>query len=323
MKPSRIRTLLIGLIVGVAYAFLAMLVVSANKKGVSLSYIYVLPLVLGTVPVLFSTREQLQAYKDYLLLPWGIVLTFFFLCFINGFEGMICLVIIVAPFVLLGSLGAFIAKLIRLRNEARGTRLYISLLLPFLALFMERFTRPVDQFHTVVTSVRINAARAQVWPNIKNVRAIKAGEIAPHFVHIMGIPKPLDGALDREGIGGIRRITWEKGIRFEEKITAWHDSTGFAYDIHVDPASIPPATLDEHVMIGGEYFDVVRGSYALAPAGPGHCLVTLTCTYRITTNLPTYSRWWADFVLDDFNTMILEVVKRRSERLVASRRATK
>ena len=296
-----------------------MLVVSANKKSVSLSYIYVLPLVMGAVPALFSTREQLQAYKDYLLLPWGIVLTFFFLCFISGFEGMICLVIIAGPFVLLGSLGAFIAKLVKLRSEANEAKLYVSLLLlPFFTLFVEGFSRPVDQFHTVVTSVRIKAARAQVWPNIKNVRDIKAGEIAPHFIHLIGVPKPLDGALDYEGIGGIRRITWEKGIRFQEKITAWHDSTGFAYDINVDPASIPPSTLDEHVMIGGKYFDVVRGSYALAPAGPGHCLVTLICTYRITTNLPTYSRWWADFVLNDFNAMILEVVKRRSEQARAS-----
>ncbi|UOQ99550.1 hypothetical protein MUN81_08670 [Hymenobacter sp. 5317J-9] len=291
-----------------------MLIVSANRKGVSLAYIYVLPLVLGAIPVLFSTREQLQAYKDYVLLPWGIVMTFFFLCFINGFEGMICLVIIVGPFVLLASFGAFISRLAKLRNEANGTKLYVSLLLlPFFTLLVESFSKPTDRFYTVATSVRIKAGRAQVWPAIKNVRNINASEIAPHFVHLIGVPKPLDGRLDHDGIGGVRRITWEKGIRFQERITAWHDSTGFAYDIDVDPASITPTTLDEHVMIGGEYFDVVRGSYHIAPAGPGHCLVTLSCTYRITTNLPTYSRWWADFVLDDFNAMILEVIKHRSE----------
>ncbi|MDO7853846.1 hypothetical protein [Hymenobacter convexus] len=309
--------MLIGLAAGVAYAFLAMLVVSANKKGVSLTYIYVLPLILGAIPALFSTREQLQAYKDYLLLPWGIVLTFFFLCFINGFEGMICLVIIIGPFLLLGTLGALIFRLLKLRDAGGGTRLYASLLLPVLALLAESFSHPVDQFHTVATSVRIKASRAQVWANIRNVRSIQPGEIAPHFVHLIGVPKPLDGALDHDGIGGIRRITWEKGIRFQERITAWHDSTGFAYDIDVDPASIPPTTLDEHVMIGGEYFDVVRGSYALVPAGAGHYRVTLTCTYRITTNLPTYSRWWADFVLNDFNAMILEVIQHRSEQPAA------
>jgi hypothetical protein len=313
MKPSRLRTLLMGLAAGVAYAFLAMLVVSTNKKGVSLTYIYVLPVVLGAVPVLFSTREQLQSYKDYLLLPWGIVLTFFFLCFITGFEGMICLVMIVGPFVVLGSLGAFLFRLIRLREQGPGTRLYASLLLPVLALLAESGLRPVDQFHTVRTTVRIAANPTRVWPNIKNVPNIQPSEISRHFVHVIGVPKPLNGVLDHDGIGGIRRITWEKGIRFQEKITAWHEGTGFTYNIDVDPASIPPTTLDEHVMIGGEYFDVVRGSYALAPAGPGYSLVTLSCTYRVTTNLPTYSKWWANFVLDDFNTMILEVIKRRSE----------
>ncbi|MBO2008089.1 SRPBCC family protein [Hymenobacter negativus] len=317
MKPSRLRTLLIGLGAGVAYGFLAMLVVLANEDGVSVGYIYVLPLVLGAVPVLFSTREQLQAYKDYILLPWGIVLTVFFLSYISGFEGLICLVIIIGPFLLLGSLGALLFRFIKLRDAGNGTRLYASLLLPFLALLVEKAIHPVDQFHTVTTSVYVDASRAQVWSNVQNVRHIRPGEITTHFVHLMGVPKPLDGALDYPGAGGVRRITWEKGIRFQERITAWHDSTGFAYDIDVDPASIPPTTLDEHVMIGGEYFDVVRGSYSLAPAGPGRCRVTLTCTYRVTTNLPTYSRWWADFVLDDFNTMILEVIKRRSEQVVS------
>lgn len=315
MKPSRLRTLLTGLGAGVAYAMLAMLVVSANKRGVSVGYIYVLPLVLGAVPVLLSTREQLQAYKDYLLLPWGIVLTFFFLCFINGFEGLICLVIIVGPFLLMGSLGALIFRLLKLRDEGTGTRLYASLLLPFLVLLIENAIHPVDRFYTVRTTLDVAAPPARVWPIIQNVPAIRLAEIAPHFVHLIGVPRPVSGVLDRPGVGGVRRITWEKGIRFQERITAWHAGTGFAYDIAVDPASIPPTTLDEHVMIGGQYFDVMRGSYALAPAGPGHCRVTLSCTYRVSTNLPTYSRWWADFMLDDFNAMILEVIKRRSEQL--------
>jgi hypothetical protein len=66
-------------------------------------------------------------------------------------------------------------------------------------------------------------------------------------------------------------------------------------------------------MIGGRYFDVVSGRYALAAAGPAHTRVTLSCTYRISTNLNAYSRLWADFILDDFNQMILEVIKKRSE----------
>ena len=313
MKSSRFRTLLIGLTAGVVYAFLSMLVIGRFDENVSVSYIFMLPLILGAIPVLFSTKEQLKAYKTYLLLPWGITFTFFVLSFVSGFEGMICLIIIIAPFLLLGTLGAFIFRLIKLKKEGGGTKLYVSLLLPLLVLCFEMNFKATDQIHTVTTSIAINADRSTVWKNIKNVKDIHANEIEPHFVHLIGIPKPLNGELDKEGVGGIRHITWEKGIKFEEKITTWDEGKGFTYNIHVDPKSISPKTLDEHVMIGGRYFDVLKGSYKIDSLAPQKNVVTLSCTYRVTTNLNWYSKLWADYILNDFNGMILEVIKERCE----------
>ena len=55
----------------------------------------------------------------------------------------------------------------------------------------------------------------------KNVKNIQPNEIKTHFVHLIGIPKPTNGELDKEQIGGVRNITWEKGIKFEEKIKGY------------------------------------------------------------------------------------------------------
>ncbi len=314
MKNSRLRTLLIGLTAGVVYAFLSMLIVTHFHENVSIAYIFILPIILGAIPVLFSTKEQLSAYKSYLLLPWIITFTFFILSYVTGFEGMICLVIIVAPFLLLGTLGAFIFRLIKLKNERNGTKLYVSLFIPLLILGIETNFQATDQIHTVSTTIVINADKSKVWNNVKNIKDIQPNEIETHFVHLMGIPKPLNGELDKEEIGGIRHITWEKGIKFEEKITAWNEKKGFSYNINVDPNSIPPTSLDEHVMIGGKYFDVLNGSYKIDQLSQTKNKITLTCTYRVTTNLNFYSKLWADFILDDFNKMILEVIKKRSEK---------
>ncbi|RYY94511.1 MAG: hypothetical protein EOO11_17735, partial [Chitinophagaceae bacterium] len=279
-KPSRIRTLLIGLLAGVVYAFLAMLIINHQYQVVSVTYIFMLPLALGAIPVLFSTREQLQSYKSLLLLPWGITMSFFVLCFVSGFEGLICLLVIIGPFVLLGSLAAFLSRLAALRMLRKKTPLYAVLLLPFLAMCIEPVFAPATEYGTVRTSVIVQAPAAVVWENVKNVRDIRRSELKRHFVHLIGVPRPLDGALDREGVGGVRHITWEKGIRFRETITQWDEGRGFSYRINVDPASIPPGTLDEHVLIGGRYFDVTEGGYSLEPLGPGRCRLTLRCTYR-------------------------------------------
>lgn len=315
MKNSRIKTLLIGLTAGVIYAFLSMLIVTHFHENVSVSYIFIIPIILGTIPVLFSTKEQIMAYKSYLLLPWIITLTFVVLSHITGFEGLICLVIIVGPFLILGTFGAFVSRLIKLKNEGNGTKLYASLLIPMLILGIETNFQATDQINTVSTTIEINADKSKIWENLKNVKNIHSSEIKTHFIHLIGIPKPINGEIDKEGVGGIRHITWEKGIKFEEKITSWDNYNGFAYDINVDPNSIPPTTLDEHVMIGGKYFDVLKGSYKIEHLSQNRNKVTLTCTYRVTTNLNFYSKLWADFILDDFNVMILEVIKQRSERI--------
>ena len=313
MKKSRLRTLIIGLTAGVLYAFLVMLLVTNNHDNVSITYIFALPLILGAIPVLFSTKEQLELYKTYLIIPWGITLIFFLLAWGLDFEGMICLVLIVVPFLFLGTLGAFIFRLIKLKNQGNGTKLYASLFLPLLILGIETNFKATDQIHIVSTAIEIEADKSKIWDNVKNVKDIQPDEIETHFVHLIGIPKPLNGEIDKEGIGGTRHITWDKGIKFEEKITSWDDSNGFTYDINVDPNSIPPTTLDEHVMIGGKYFDVLNGSYKIEKLSEEKSKVILTCSYRVTTNLNLYSKLWADFILDDFNKMILEVVKKRSE----------
>jgi hypothetical protein len=313
MKHSRFRTLLIGVLAGVVYAFLTMLLLARIKESVSITLIFVLPIVLGAIPVLFSTKEQLKSYAIYLLCPWLSVFTLFSLCYFTGAEGEICLLIIVGPFIIFGSLTAFALKLGRLKDEGKKTPLYSMLLLPFLFLLLEHNIQPVASCYTVQTTVEINADRQTVWGHIKNVRNIQPTEIQTHFIHWMGIPKPLNGELDKEGVGGIRSITWEKGIKFREIINNWQEGTGFSYAIDVDPASIPPTTLDEHVMIGGKYFDVVAGSYHIDSINPTRQKVTLTCQYRVTTTLNFYCKWWADGILDDFNEMILEVIKGRCE----------
>lgn len=291
-----------------------MMLVNSSHKAVSVSYIFALPAILGAVPVLFSTREQLDNYLGYLAAPWLITLTVFALGILSGMEGLICLVIIVGPFLLLGSLGAFIFRLIRLRRRPQ-TSLYVSLLVlfPFAAGLLEHHIVATDQIYTVTTTREIVATPTVIWRNIQSVRHIERREIKPHFVHLIGVPRPLDGHLNRPGIGGVRHIVWEKGLQFQEHITRWQPGQGFAYDIQVDAGSIPPSTLDEHVLVGGRYFDVLRGSYTIQPLAPNRCLLTLTCTYRITTNLNAYSKLWADFLLGDFNTMILEVIEGRCE----------
>ena len=175
---KRLKNFLIGIGIGLIYAFLTMLIVQASHRTVSIGYVFALPLILGAIPVIFSTKAQLESYLVLLIVPWVGVGTFFFLSFLAGFEGLICLVIIVGPFLLLGSLGAFIYRLIKLKLGGDDSKkLYISLIIPFLVLGIESFVVPNDYYGTVTTKILVNADKETVWKNIKNVRNIEQHEI--------------------------------------------------------------------------------------------------------------------------------------------------
>ncbi|MBD1394333.1 hypothetical protein [Mucilaginibacter glaciei] len=313
MKLNRLLIFFIGLIAACAYDLMALVLIKTVNSYVSISYVFILPIILGVIPVVFTTREQLKSYYTIILLPWFSTITFCVVAILCGFEGAICLIIIIGPFMVLGTLGAFISRLYKLKFSDKKTPLYSSLLLPLILIFIEGFIPASNQFNTVTTTIKVKANRNVIWTNIKNVRNIKKEEIETHFIHLIGIPKPLNGELNRNGIGATRSITWEKGIKFQERISGWEEGVGFKYNIIVDSNSIPPTTLDEHVMIGGRYFDVTNGSYEILPINNHENVIKLTCRYRITSNLNFYGKWWADYIMDDFNEMILEVIKKRCE----------
>ena len=312
---KRLKTLTIGTSLGVLYAFIVMLIVQQVHQTVSIGYVFILPLILGAIPVLLSTKDQLKSYINFIITPWLSVISFSLLSLITGFEGIICLTIIIGPFLILGTIGGFIYRLIKLKSKGNNSKkLYISLALPLLFLFGETLITPSDHFETVTTKMIINAEQETVWNNIKNVTDIKEDEIQPHFIQMIGIPKPMNGQLDKEGVGGTRNITWEKGLKFKETTTKWNDGFGFEYDILVNTDNLLPKTLDEHVMIGGRYFDVIKGSYNIVPINEYSHEVILTSTYRITSTVNFYGRYWTNFIVDDFQESILEIIKNRCEK---------
>jgi hypothetical protein len=125
------------------------------------------------------------------------------------------------------------------------------------------------------------------------------------------MPKPIKSQLSEERIGGVRHIYWDKGIKFREIINGWKPLEGFSYDVTID--TIPPNAVDPHIQVGGEYFSVTSGGYKLSSLDNQTTSLTLFCNYRIASKFNLYGRYWADLILDDFQVVILNVIKERCE----------
>ena len=126
-------------------------------------------------------------------------------------------------------------------------------------------------------------------------------------------PNPLEATLSHEGVGGVRHATFDGGILFVETIDTWEPQHKLGFSIHADTANIPPTTLDEHVTVGGRFFDVLYGEYVIEPLPGGGVRLHLLSRHRLSTDFNWYAHFWTDAVMRDLQQRILLVVKNRSE----------
>ena len=188
------------------------------------------------------------------------------------------------------------------------------ILLPYLAAPIESRLPVPMEIRTVRSAIDIQASPETVWALIRSVRSIEPRENHFSWSHFIGFPRPVEATLNGRGIGGVRHATFEGGVEFTETITSWEEPRDLAFTIKANTDSIPPETLDEHVTIGGPYFDVLDGHYEIEPLGVGSVRLHLSSRHRLSTRINVYSGAWTDFIMGDIQTYILGIIKNRAER---------
>jgi hypothetical protein len=106
------------------------------------------------------------------------------------------------------------------------------------------------------------------------------------------------------------------GIHFDELIEEWREGEYVSWGYHFYDDSFPAGALDEHVVIGGHYFDVIDTAYRLQPVG-AVTGVTVTLRYRLTTPFNWYVKPFAEWLLGDLLESNLGFYRRRAERASA------
>jgi hypothetical protein len=185
------------------------------------------------------------------------------------------------------------------------------LLLPLAICYAEHSLTHPRQIRHVENTIMIAAPAARVWQNIVRVPMISRDEYHASWVNRIGFPRPLEATLSHEGIGGVRHASFARGVVFVETVDVWEPQRHLGFSIKAD--NIPASTLDEHATIGGEYFDVLHGSYTIEPVDVGHVRLRLASDQRLSTDFNWYAHLWSDAVMSDIQRNILAVIKRRAE----------
>jgi hypothetical protein len=249
------------------------------------------------------------------MLPWVSSLAGLAATMLLEWEGLICVIMLAPVMMILSSLGGLLALGVR-RAMGRDGQLRCATLValfPFLAAPVEQLRSQADEVLEVHNVIEVAATPDRVWQEIRSVPRITEAEHSASWLHRMGFPRPVEAVLQGEGVGSVRIAQFERGLVFVERVTEWQESKRLAFTIRADTANIPAKTLDEHVKVGGPYFDVLDGAYEIEAGEDGRLRLHLSSRQRLSTRFNWYASIWTGGVMSELQTYILRIVKRRAE----------
>ena len=171
------------------------------------------------IPQLIKTSVKRKAYLDLLFIPWISVLTFFVITYAFKLEGFICLLILALPFIVLGTLIAFIVRIFKINSVQRKKKTLISfLLLPVFLSPMEDYIPSPSKDYTVRNEVEILASKQVIWDHIIEVDQIDEKEYNAGAFQYLGIPRPIEATVSYKGVGATRIGKFSGGLKFVEII---------------------------------------------------------------------------------------------------------
>lgn len=279
----------------------------------SISFLILLPLVIGVLlSYHYSQRHQKSLWRTLLVYGGPLPIVMFIAGAWLG-EGMIC-ILMGAPIIVVAALiGVGIGILAKkLAFKALGKKLSIIVLLPYALVFAEQSLPTPVAIRTIDRSLFIAAAPEIIWHNINYPTNIKPSELEHGIAYQIGVPYPIEARTLEEKKGGLRELKWQRGVHFQEQITAWEPNRYIQWKYLFAADSFPPGSLDDHIKVGGHYFDLVDTSYELTPV-EGGTILKVHVTYKVSTNFNWYASLWADYLLGDSAEAILGFYRERSE----------
>jgi hypothetical protein len=325
-KPRNL--LIVGAIMGFLYGLGLRLLANFQPAGfevMTIGFTCFMPFAMGCITVYIAEIGQPQRIRTWSWLPWIPLAAALVATILTFMEGLICVIMFTPLAMLLASLGGVLggmaARLIR-SHRTKNLTMACVMVLPLVTALCEKPVFYRLQLREVENVIDIQATPDVVWRNIERVRAIRADELPTSWSHRIGFPDPVEATLSHEGVGGVRNATFTGGLYFLETVDVWEPEHRLGFTIAAQTEAIPPTTLDEHVRVGGPYFDVLRGEYWLEPMAHGKTRLHLSSKHRISTDFNWYAHLWTDAVMSDLQTRILYVIRQRCEMEAEKKQST-
>jgi hypothetical protein len=172
-------------------------------------------------------------------------------------EGLICIILAAPLFGIVGGIGGLVMGVICRRALAPRRALYCFAAAPLLFGAVEQNLPLAHQIRSVERVAFVAATPEKIWAQLTVAKDIRADEIGSAWMYRIGVPLPSSAITESCDGSAIRHIAMGKGIHFDQIASDWQPNQRVRWTYLFSADSFPPGALDDHVRIGGAYFDVI------------------------------------------------------------------
>ncbi len=294
-----------GAVISIGY------VISAHAmEAFGFSLFFTLPLLAGSVSTVLYSHGREFTMRGVLGVSGLTAVMASLLFLLGGLEGIVCIIMalpILLPMTMLGGLlGGALVLWIRSRRTRRVACIAL-LALWSMGLVAEPHLLPGPPMRTVKTSVLIQADQQRVWDTVIAFPKITA---EPKGILRSGIAYPISAELDGQGVGAIRRCSFNTGD-FVEPITVWDEPHLLAFDVTENPLPMQEwsfyGPIDTPHLHG--IFVSHRGQFRLKSAGPGWVELEGTTWYTQDLWPNVYWGFLSDRIIHKIHLRVLNHIK--------------
>jgi hypothetical protein len=287
----------------------------------SITFLFLIPFVIGYLTIILIPAEKTKTNWSAFLKPWITCFVILIITLITKIEGTICWIMIFPIFSVLAGLGGILAHKTRKRKNVseddwknRPTLdASMILLIPILIGLIEGERTSSGQILTVTKEISLHASPTEIWSELIHINEVDSIEKKSIISSTLGFPRHIRTHLDTARVGGKRTAYYEKGLTFEETITAYEPERLMILDIKTDPDKISAQVMDEHILIGGKHLDILEDTYELQALSNGCSKLKLTSKFYINTPFNWYAGLWGNYLMSDILKNELELIKNRAE----------
>jgi hypothetical protein len=284
-----------------------------HQEVISIAFMIGTPFVCGAI-IVYGLRDTKPKISKMIFAPWLAIFLSMIGAAISLLEGSICIALASPLFLLLSSFGGLAMGLALRWTNKNKTALNSFLILP-IALAAIEPTGPYEpKIMEEHVSITIAAEPHKIWSKIINARDIQHKELPFNFTHWIGVPRPVEGVNVMTPEGEVRYSKWERGVNFSALVTHKIQDRSITWRYRFTDKSFPNGSMDDHVKIGGKYFNLYDTTFNLTPISKNLTKLEIVSHYSVTTDVNFYALPIANFIAHDFMSTILSLYKERSEK---------